>query len=85
MGYVVGLGLKKPELKSLFQSDILLLRYLMSKFRKSTTFFFFIFLNPVANMEAEIFDVKVWEINNFPFIFFFLNPVANMEANYIHA
>ena len=41
MGYVVGLGLKNPELKILSQSDIRLLRYEMSKYGKSTTFFIF--------------------------------------------
>ena len=37
MEYVVGLGLQNPELKNLFQSDIRLLRYQMSKSGKATT------------------------------------------------
>ena len=45
MGYVEGLGLQNPELKILFQLDIRLLRYSMSKSGKSatlaTTFFLF--------------------------------------------
>ena len=41
MGYVVSIGLQNPELGILFQLNILLLRYFMSKSGKSTTFFLF--------------------------------------------
>ena len=50
MWYVVGLGLQNPEPKILFQSDIWLLRYQMSKsgeinnFGNNFLFIFFIFV-----------------------------------------
>ena len=60
MGYVVGIGLQNPELKFLFQLDIRLLRYEMSKSRKSTTLVTFFFLissflskSNFANMAAN--------------------------------
>ena len=60
MGYIVGLGLQNPELEILFQSDIWLLRYSMSKSGKSTTFFLFSSFgqSPVANMVANYIRIK---------------------------
>ena len=60
MGHIVGLGLQNPELKILFQSDIRLLRYYMSKSGKSTTSFYFLHFcqSPVANMAANYVCIK---------------------------
>ena len=60
--YVIALNLQILELKKLFESDILLPRYWMSKSGKSTTlattFYFYFFLNPVANMVANYVCMK---------------------------
>ena len=62
--YVIALNLQILELEKLFESDIRLPRYCMSKSGKSTTlattFFLFslFFLNPITNMVANYVCMK---------------------------
>ena len=65
MGYVVGLGLKNPELEILFQSDIRLLRYIKcqspgnQQLWQQLSFYLLNFCqSSVANMAADYICIK---------------------------